>query len=227
MNVYKRYKLGICLIVFSVLNVIIFTSVAANNNTKIVSIETKQPSESKEHQQRLKFEAVLNETSAKQHLGFNIPIVTTTAFTLCDTFKNRGLTIPTLMGIIEVESNFNPMAIYRGKDGLTPLSYGLMQVTPGTGMPILSEMGYRWNAETILRPDINMKVGVIYLLWLHEQFTTIGVEGKNEFHVSLVAYNRGQKSVFDSVDKNKRKAVPLDYLAKVKIASRKWENAGF
>lgn len=133
---------------------------------------------------------------------------------LCDRYKNEGLTLPTLMGIIEVESEFNPKAV--SKD--TPTSYGLMQVLKATATPILKSMGHKWSLENIYNPDINMEVGVAHLMEIHKHFVASGVEGVNEFHVSLIAYNRGEQPVRDSL-----KSGSLAYLGKIKIASRKWE----
>lgn len=136
------------------------------------------------------------------------------ALVLCDKYKEEGLTLPILMGIIEVESNFNPKAI--SKD--IPTSYGLMQVLRSTATPIMKELGYKWSLPNILNPDVNMEVGVEYLMSLHRSFVASGIEGKNEFHVTLIAYNRGETSVRAAL-----KSGSLKYLGKIKVASRKWE----
>ena len=226
MHVFKRYKLPICIVILIVLNFVVIKLTKADTK-QVIQIEKQELKIiSKEEIRQAKFEEVLNNNpSAKKHLGLGIPEVAATAIIICDSFKEEGLTIPTFMAIIEVESNFNPLAIRRARDGVTPESYGLMQVKASTAMPLLSDMGYRWTPDVILEPNINMRIGVSYLMFLHEKFKAFGLEGKNEFHISLLAYNRGTKSVIDSVRHGT--AIPLTYLGKVKIASRKWEEAGF
>lgn len=135
------------------------------------------------------------------------------AVLLCEKYKDEGLTLPVLMGLIEVESNFNPKAVSPEH----PISYGLMQVLRTTATPIMKELGYKWSIANILNPEINMEVGVEYLMNLHRHFVATGHEGIDEFHVTLLAYNRGEQAVRDSL-----KFGYLRYLGKIKVASRKY-----
>jgi soluble lytic murein transglycosylase-like protein len=131
------------------------------------------------------------------------------------------------MGVMKVESSFNPKAISKGSDGFTPVAYGLMQVIRSTAQPILKNMGKTWTTELALQPEFSMEVGVFHLMDLHRRFVIKGIEEKNEFHLSLIAYNRGEQLVLDAVDMSKKVPVSLDYLGKVKIASKKWRKFEF
>ena len=228
MKWHQRYKLPISIAILIVLNIttVHFTKADIDKTVSGIKAAPQVETLTAESIKQAKFEKVLNNNpSAKKNLGYHIPKVAETAIMLCDSYKEQGITIPILMGIIEVESNFNYLAVGRAKDGFTPESYGLMQIKPGTAIPILNDLGYRWTTESLLKPNINMMVGTVHLLALHYQFMKIGIEGKNEFHVSLMSYNRGTKSVLNSMKNGT--GVPLNYMAKVKIASRKWERAGF
>lgn len=156
-----------------------------------------------------------------------IPSITQKVLGTASKYRDVGLTPAHLLAIIEVESGFDPNAISKAKDGSTPVAYGLMQVVRSTATPILRDMGYDWGIPTILVPEINIEVGAKYLITLHKQFVSMGLEGIDEYHMSLIAYNRGERLVIESVDTKKKATVCLDYLGKVKMAEKIWKNKGF
>jgi soluble lytic murein transglycosylase-like protein len=142
-------------------------------------------------------------------------------------YRDAGLTPAQLLAIMEVESGFDPTAISRAKEGSIPVAYGLMQIVRSTATPILREMGYDWSQNTILIPEINIEVGTKYFMILHKQFVSMGLESIDEFHMSFIAYNRGERLVLESVDVKKKATVSLDYLGKVKMAEKGWKSKGF
>lgn len=229
---YRITYLIILAITISTLGLFLFKSLdkvkfLEENNLQL-KIKTENLSLFTEDKGRiLKVESILYEqTNAKKFLGDRIPSVAVRVLSLCQQYKDDGLTLPTIMGIIETESDFNPKAISKALDGETPVAYGLMQVVRGTATPILKDKGYTWNLPNILQPELNMDVGVTHLIYLHRQFVSLGLENINEFHVTLIAYNRGERIVLESINTRKRASISLDYLGRVKLASRKWENVG-
>lgn len=156
-----------------------------------------------------------------------IPSITQKVLGTASKYKDVGLAPAHILAIIEVESGFDPNAISRAKDGKTPVAYGLMQLVRSTATPILREMGYDWSVNTILVPEINIEAGARYLTTLHKQFVSMGLEGIDEYHMSFIAYNRGERLVIESVDMKKKATVSLDYLGRVKMAEKGWKNKGF
>lgn len=156
-----------------------------------------------------------------------VPSITQKILSTAAKYRDAGLTPAQILAIIEVESGFDPNAISKAKDGKTPVAYGLMQIVRSTATPILREMGYDWGVATILVPEINIEVGTRYFMTLHKQFVSMGLEGIDEFHMSFIAYNRGERLVIESVDIRKKATVSLDYLGKVKLAEKGWKYKGF
>lgn len=85
-----------------------------------------------------------------------------------------------VFAIIKVESNFNPKA--RGEKG----EYGLMQLKCSTA----KQMENNVKCHELLKPDINIRIGVKYLRWLIDQL------GHDR---AIVAYNIGIGRVLKDV----------------------------
>lgn len=218
------HKLLISILILTVINIDIyslFTTTKIKENTVEAeqSLQKEQPKPSELEIRKLKLELALRQNkNAIRFLGEDIPRVSIKAIDLCEKYKNEGLTIPTLMGIMQVESGFNPRAISETN------AYGLMQVVRSTATPILNKMGYKWSVKQMLHPETNMEVGTIYLMGLHKQFMSLGWENKNEFHTSVLAYYYGEGMIISSV--REESYISLSYLGKVKISTRKWEALG-
>lgn len=220
----KSYKLLVSIVILTILNTTSYHLTKADLEPAIKQdmVLIEEPSS------YLKIEEVLwKDKDAKKHLGTKIPRVAMKAVELRDRYKDEGLTLSIIMGVIKVESSFNPRAISKGPDGFTPVAYGLMQVVRSTASPILKNMGKVWTTELALQPEFSMEVGVFHLMELHRRFVIKGVEEMKEFHLSLIAYNRGEQLVLDAIDMSKRVPVSLEYLGKVKVASTKWGKIEF
>ena len=63
-----------------------------------------------------------------------------------------------VLGLIQVESSFNPRA---SKDG----NYGLMQIRLGTAR----SMGFRGSVDALMRPENNLEYGMRYLNYCREK----------------------------------------------------------
>ncbi len=87
-----------------------------------------------------------------------------------------------VLAMIQVESGCSPTA-EGGRGGI-----GLVQIKPSTARAVAKEAGLPWQgAETLKRPVFNVKVGLLYLAQLEEQF--------GDPYLAMVAYNRGPARV--------------------------------
>lgn len=229
-----KWKLPISIAVLFVLNVVTFALIKADIDTKdetnsfeaTIDRTFPEPAWNEEKERIEKFEKVLYSIPyAKKRLGLQADPMMRQVFEDCETYKEYGLTLPIVMGIIEVESHFNPLAVGRDKSGIIPESFGLMQVTPKTAKMIVTGLGYEYDSSKMLQPDVNISIGTLYLVFLHQWFVTKGLEKKDEFHVSLAAYNKGIEKVIKSLKNGKFPS--FKYSNKVKMASNKWVKAGF
>jgi membrane-bound lytic murein transglycosylase MltF len=227
----KSSFIGLCFAVFVIYGYFIYNNIIIlKDENKILRIQTQNLVIFSEDKGRiLKLEDILfKETDLTKYVKDDkIPSLAQKILSTAAKYKDDGLTAAQLLAIIEVESVFNPKAISRAKDGSTPVAYGLMQIVRSTATPILKDIGYDWSLNTILIPEINIEVGTKYLVILHRQFISMNLENVNEFHISYIAYNRGERLVLESVDARKKATVSLDYLGKVKMAERTWKSKGF
>lgn len=83
-----------------------------------------------------------------------------------------------VLAMIQVESGCSPSA--RGDGG----ALGLVQIKPSTARAVAREAGLPWQgAETLKRPTLNVKLGLLYLAQLEEQF--------GDPYLAMVAFNKG------------------------------------
>jgi hypothetical protein len=88
----------------------------------------------------------------------------------------RGLAPSLVLGVIEVESSFNPRA--RSHAG----ARGLMQLMPRTAASIARRLG--WRDADPYDPEFNIAAGTYYLAWLVKRFD-------GDVDLALAAYNAG------------------------------------
>ena len=112
-------------------------------------------------------------------------------------FVPDGLTLAT----IDTESSFQADAI---KEEANDNSYGLMQILYGTAR----DMGFQGDPEDLLDPEINIRFGTAYQVWLYNRF--------KDWDAVIHAYNEGP----GNYEKGKR--VPT-YYGRVKARWIKWE----
>lgn len=124
-------------------------------------------------------------------------------FEVSGKFRPQGVTPAVVLGIIEAESDFRPAA--RGRHG----ELGLMQLR------------LERRAEfTHVRP--NIEHGVAYLASLHGHMVAAGIEGRDEFHASLIAYNAGPSTLSPAGRK-----ISLRHYVKVRKAIARWRAKGY
>ena len=175
----------------------------------------------------LSFEEALAKTPLKEAGVDKVPRVAQKLLELSRRYRDDGITMALLLGLIQQESGFNPGIVSRAADGKTPVAYGLMQVVRSTATPYLEKMGYTWSPEIMYNPEINLEVGTLVLVTLHRQYMASGLEKRDEFTLSLLAYNKGEKTVMESYDGRVRNPILLTYAAQVKMNAKTWERKGF
>jgi soluble lytic murein transglycosylase len=87
-----------------------------------------------------------------------------------------------VMAMIQVESACSPTAESE-RGGI-----GLVQLKPSTARAVAKDAGLPWQgAETLKRPVFNVKLGLLYLAQLEEQF--------GDLYLAMVAFNKGPARV--------------------------------
>lgn len=164
-------------------------------------------------------QTLLNNKSIRDKIGQdNIAPFAFKVLTLADQYSDDGVTSALILGLIEVESGFNPKAVSETK------AYGLTQVLRSTATPYLRANGRNWSESAMFDANINLQVGLAYLVDLHRMYVEKGMEKKREFTFSLAAYNLGEGVVQAAV--NKRDKVYLNYPVAVKMSEKKWTALG-
>ena len=93
--------------------------------------------------------------------------------------KEYGLDIHVVLGLIQVESNFDPENV-----GSVAGARGLLQVMPGTAERVANRHGYEFNSELLFDTKYNIKIGTTYLKERYERYD-------GDVHRILSAYNMG------------------------------------
>lgn len=170
---------------------------------------------------------MMADTEISEALGPHIPRVAYKVLSLSEEYKDEGITPALLLGLIYTESRFNPNAISKAADGKTPIAYGLMQLTRETATFLLEKEGNGWSPELVLHPETNLELGTRYLVNLHRQFVSLGIELPMEYTLSLVAYNRGSRPILEAYNGKNKGVLIMSYYMKVRTASTRWANEGF
>jgi len=139
--------------------------------------------------------------------------------------KQFGYDPVLLLAVIHVESFFNPEAYGKYKSGALSGALGLMQLKPETAMRMAKALGMTITREEMMRPEVNMVLGVAYLTQLITRFKS--------FKLALLAYNQGPATVLQSL--SNREPLSINYYSKVlksyyrlkKIAEETGKNSKF
>ncbi len=111
-----------------------------------------------------------------------------------------------VLAVIHVESVFDPQALGRYRSGALSGAMGLMQLKFSTAQEVAQDLGIVLTfPEDLLRPEVNIPLGVAYLTRLIAQF--------NSFKLGVLAYNLGPGTVSRSL--HKKHPLPLRYYRKV------------
>lgn len=143
---------------------------------------------------------------------------------LSNQYRPEGLSLSLVLGLIEVESRFDPTAVSSAK------AYGLTQTLLSTSRPYLTALGVPATKESLLSPEISVKVGVAYLIDLHRTYRESGLEDREEWHLSVDSYFWGEGNVRESLasaSSSRTGFASRSYWAKVRQAQNSWRALGF
>ena len=124
-------------------------------------------------------------------------------------FKNKPFHVPAIMAFVEIESNFDPVAV-RQEPGIDDASYGLMQVLGSTAK------GIGFAPENLLSSATGIYCGMEQLIWIETFFTAKGFKYTDKEIVC--AYNEGVGNVLAGRTDD-------SYWQKWQEAQSKWEEA--
>ena len=111
-----------------------------------------------------------------------------------------------LLAVIHVESVFDPNALGRYRSGNLSGAMGLMQVKFETAKEMAKLLNIELKSENdLLKPEINIAVGVAYLTHLINRFQS--------FKLGLLAYNPGPYTIKMTLSKNE--PLSINYYRKV------------
>jgi soluble lytic murein transglycosylase-like protein len=100
-----------------------------------------------------------------------------------------------LIAVIQVESYFNENALGKFKSGNLSGAMGLMQLKIEPAQYMAKKLGLKeLTTEDLLRPEVNIMIGVSYLTFLINRFKS--------FKLGLLAYNQGPGAVESSIKNN-------------------------
>ena len=100
-------------------------------------------------------------------------------------YSDAGVTPSLIMAVMEKESGFDPTAVSSVR------AVGLMQVRRAAAQTTLERLGYTYSVALMQDPILSVKVGTEYLVWLHRLFMSEGVEARDDWQYTLMAYNNG------------------------------------
>jgi hypothetical protein len=107
---------------------------------------------------------------------------------VCASSERFGYDPLLLIAVIHVESIFDPAAKGRYQSGDESGAIGLMQLQFETASSVAKQLNIQHiNRGDLLKPDLNLMLGVAYLTQLITQFKS--------FKLGLVAYNQGPGAV--------------------------------
>ncbi len=98
---------------------------------------------------------------------------------LFDECKEKGIDVFIVLGLMKVESNFNPLTV--GTKG----ERGLGQLMENTAQPVAHNLGLEYDPEKLFQPHYNIELFMTQLKYLYEFYG-------HDIHKTLTAYNRGQ-----------------------------------
>lgn len=124
--------------------------------------------------------------------------------------EKKNIDISLLLGLIRVESNFDPNNV-----GSHAGALGLFQIMPGTARNIAAEHGLEYSQDKLYDPEYNMKLGTKYLRGYLDKYG-------GDTHKALTAYNRGSVGLQNYI--NTHGTAVSSFSNKVLEKANKFEN---
>ncbi len=158
---------------------------------------------------------LLDNSQIKNNIGEkNIGEFSVNVISICETYRDDGLTPAILLGLIEVESGFKSDAV--SESG----ALGLMQILRSTSIPYLRLRNREFSVPVLKDPIINMKIGTDFLIDLQRMYISQGKPKLDAWRYSLLTYNGGELFARDQIN------VGNNYATKVLTAARHWQKLG-
>jgi len=111
-----------------------------------------------------------------------------------------------VLAVINVESMFDPKAFGRYRSGALSGALGLMQLKLETAREVANDLGMKLDdPKDILKPEVNVVIGVAYLTRLIAQFRS--------FKLGVLAYNQGPGVIIQSL--SEKRPLSIDYYNRV------------
>jgi soluble lytic murein transglycosylase-like protein len=121
---------------------------------------------------------------------------------VCASSERFGYDPLLLIAVIHVESIFDPAAKGRYQSGNESGAIGLMQLQFETASEVAKQLNLpKFSRGDLLKPDVNLMLGVAYLTQLIAQFRS--------FKLGLLAYNQGPGAVEQTLSNNE--PLTVDY----------------
>lgn len=168
----------------------------------------------------------------ESNLDLDTPAVAFKICELAERYADDGMEPSMILGVIEVESMFDPKATSTFvKDGKSvPLARGLMQVLDSTAAPYLQRMNLERSANTLYNPLYNIEVGAAILVDEHRSWMAKGLEDTHDWHLSIDSYFWGDRWVAESLSgasSSRTTFATMSYWKKVRDAQNRWKEKGF
>jgi hypothetical protein len=151
-----------------------------------------------------------NEKHAGRPQIDNIPLseeLLNYTFDLCE---ENDIPYTLMLAIMAVESNFNPKLVSSTSD------YGLVQIHKPNIKPFAEAAGIE--KVDPLNPSHNIRLGVYYLKYLKDKWFKYGFSDEQNYYMTVLSYNRGERLALDWVKRNGWKNTYVSKVSKVKSA---------
>lgn len=187
----KKYIISTCLSFILVLVGVIIVQ----NNIKDTQIKNPTPNyaevsqfstdqSSADSQQKQNVQQKNIHPTPSRHKVFDVPLNKEQQILIYNECKKYNLSPKMIIGIIQIESTFNPQAVSSNGS-----SIGLMQLNKNTYPWIAKQLGIK-NFDPY-NPDHNIKAGIWYIDHLKKYWESQGYNNKEVFNLALISYNMG------------------------------------
>lgn len=143
-------------------------------------------------------------------------------YDLSNQFKDEGITVPIILGLIETESGFNVMAVCVATPN--PSSYGLTQLTMDTARPYLRYSGLKATKANLFDPVTNLSIGVEVLADNVRKMRVRNIPRDLVMDYAFGVYNMGESGFFKHMDGNRPGGVARKYIALQHKHQQNWSS---
>lgn len=170
--------------------------------------------------------ALMQIPAVRSHMQDSVPELTKKLVDLQNKYYAIGIRTSHILAVIEVESEFVPMATSKTKSG-KPIAHGLMQLVPTTAKSLLARRGLTWSPGLMYDPVLNIDLGTEFLATIHENMIERGLETPNKFNLTHAIYYMGERNVMSYyLDNGTLHPTARDYVVRINQAQQRWAAKG-